>query len=326
MNLDLFPTEEADLASGYERAFLTWLASAKYGDRRLQRPASIKVYRAMWHALSDWAVTEKLSVDDLTAIDIGRFIDSRGGDELSDRYALRLLTLIDKVLCAHCFRLARDQNRAAQEVLAMRDAVRLANLTSDPLPSYLDPSEAKRLVTFLTKTYPRAGRSGQVLKWQDVRNRAAVALQLGAGLTPGDVRTLLVTGSPSSPVPWKVRVPGNGTSRGRESPVASWAGQLLRHWLTVREQHSIQGVMLFPSTKSGKPWGRCAQVEASKSVLIDAGIDDVDGGSFRLRHTFAIRQLRRGKSTKDVADWLGVSESVVVDRYSRLLPAPVDVS
>ena len=48
------------------------------------------------------------------------------------------------------------------------------------------------------------------------------------------------------------------------------------------------------------------------------------GGSFRLRHTFAIRQLRRGTPPEQVAHWMGV-EPGEMKRYERVLPAAVEV-
>ena len=84
--------------------------------------------------------------------------------------------------------------------------------------------------------------------------------------------------------------------------------------------------MVFPSTRStGKPWGKVAQYNAAREVLRAAGIDDVEGGSYRLRHTFALRQLRRGKTDDEVARWLGVSDPGVMARYRRVLQAPADV-
>jgi hypothetical protein len=64
----------------------------------------------------------------------------------------------------------------------------------------------------------------------------------------------------------------------------------------VRAELEIPGDWLFPSTKTGKPWGKVAQYNAAQQVLKDAGIDVAEGGSFRLRHTFALRKLRRGKT------------------------------
>ena len=64
--------------------------------------------------------------------------------------------------------------------------------------------------------------------------------------------------------------------------------------------------------------GRCWK------MLEDAGMDSSQGGSFRLRHTFALRQLLRGFEPETVAAWLGV-EPEVMGRYRRVRASPIDV-
>ncbi len=61
-------------------------------------------------------------------------------------------------------------------------------------------------------------------------------------------------------------------------------------------------------------------------MLSAAGLEDVEGGSFRLRHTFALRQLRRGTAPHEVAKWLGVTDPAVMARYQRVIVAPIDVA
>ena len=87
----------------------------------------------------------------------------------------------------------------------------------------------------------------------------------------------------------------------------------------------ITGDALFPVTRGGRPWGKVAQYAAAKAVLAAAGLPDTEGGSFKLRHTFALRQLRRGTAPEEVAQWLGLSDVAALARYRRVLVAPVDV-
>jgi integrase len=222
----------------------------------------------------------------------------------------------------------------AAELLESRPDWQYANAAlADPLPEHLSAVQARRLVSYLSEARPRAGAGarGGVRVWQELRNRASVALQLGAGLSPGDVRAMrldgaIVDGGRQPGLPWKLRVAADGLSPEREAPLAGWAALLLRHWLQVRAEVGIAGEWLFPSTRSGKPWGKVAQYQAVKLVLSGAGFDDevVRGGSFRLRHTFALRQLRRGRPPEEVARWLGVTDPAVMTRYQRVLIAPVD--
>jgi site-specific recombinase XerD len=87
----------------------------------------------------------------------------------------------------------------------------------------------------------------------------------------------------------------------------------------------MAGSALFPAARSGRPWGKVSQYTAAKAVRAAAGIPDGDGGSFKQRHTFALRQLRRGATPEDVAQWLGLSDVAALARYRRVLPAPATV-
>ncbi|MEB0060100.1 tyrosine-type recombinase/integrase [Variovorax sp. LG9.2] len=323
-------------------AFERWLV-----DRRssgfLRQPGSVQVYRDMWGAFTAWCLGQSPAVTlasldglDLQAFQAARFGQKSSDLSLSPRYALRFMRLIDRVLQHHAVEIGVPANVAAAQWVSDHPEVRYAEASkADPLPEFLSVSEARVLIAFVSSARPRPGVSGArrdgqaALSWQDVRNRVAVATQLGAGLTPGDVRGLVL----ASPVvhggrvrdrPWKLGVPGDGNSAARETPVAPWAGELLHHWLQVRAEARILGDWLFPATRSGKPWSKEAQYKAARSVLEDAGIDSADGGSFRLRHTFALRQLRRGTEPAQVARWLGV-EPEVMARYDRVVAGPADV-
>lgn len=223
-------------------------------------------------------------------------------------------------------------NRCALLLLNSRPDWRYANAaTRDTLPDHLSAGQARLLVNHLSQARPRGSRLAATATWQELRNHAAVGLQLGAGLTPGEVRALrlqhvVVDGGRQHGLPWKLQVPGDGDGAEREAPLARWAGLLLRHWLDVRREQALAGEQLFPSTRSGKPWGKVAHYGAVTRVLEASGIDKhlVPGGSFRLRHTFALRQLRRGKTPEEVARWLGVVDPAVMARYRRTVYAPVD--
>jgi integrase len=338
---DLFassPAEPGELLHAFARAFASWIANMR-SNGQLTRDTSEVTYEELWGVLVKWCLTQvppvRLEHVDEAALEAciaSRHGAASAGDDLSPRYVWRFLSLIDRVL-AH---LARQQggapNPAAANLLASRPKWRFANAASaDELPEHLPALRAKQLVAFLSEARPRAGGHHAKLTWHELRNRASVGLQLGAGLTPGDVRAVLtgdvaVEGGRLPGVPWKLAVPGDGSSPARETPIAPWAGQLLRHWMQVRLELGILGPYLFPSTKVGKQWNKVPQYLAAKAVLMAAGFPEelASGGSFRMRHTFALRQLRRGQSASDVARWLGVVDPAVMARYRRVLVAPVD--
>lgn len=322
----------------FDTAFEGWLAHARRSGQ-ITRETSAETYRHLWFVLTKWCLssTPAVRLDKLTEADLEALIASRHGaaspgDDLSPRYVWRLLQLVDRVLAYRTHLQGRAPNMAALEVLYSRPEWRYANAArNDGLPEYLPADLAKQLVAYLSQARPRPGGRGAPLTWNQLRNRASVALQLGAGLGPGDVRAaplggVTIDGGRQRGVPWKLRLPSDGTSPERETPIASWAGHVLKHWLTVRADLAIAGPYLFPSTRTGKPWGKVAQYLAVKEVLEGAGFPEVkvSGGSMRMRHTFALRQLRRGKSAEDIARWLGVVDPTVMTRYMRVLQAPVD--
>jgi len=343
-NLDLFddPTPAGPLA--YAQAFEAWVqAREQIGE--LRQRSSVMVYRSMWGAFTAWCVGQGVALDGLLPEDLVAYLHSRGGaDDLSDRYAWRLLMMVDAVLVHRARAPGVPRNTAARDLLMARPQWRFANSADKtPLPDHLDAAQARRLVRWLLDPKPAAsGSSGSSCfgevgvrtpsadTWQSLRNRAAVALQLGAGLTPGDIRAATLdgvvrAGSRVVGLPWKIRLPGHGSSPAREAPVAPWAGRLLRAWLDTRSALLIAGPALFPSTRSGRAWGKVAQYGSAKAVLAAAGVPDADGGSFRLRHTFALRQLRRGTPPEQVAQWMGLSEVTALARYRRVVMGPVDV-
>jgi integrase len=329
---DLFDSYPADVRSlaEFERAFDAWLL-LKLAKGGRTTTASSDLYRAMWNTFARWCVEQDSPVrlSEISAEDVRNFATKpsirNAAEVLSPRYVWRLLDLIGKVL-AHSAR-SRDSDYASvtAQVLEEQEKWLYANASrKDPLPQYLPASEAALLVSYLSAARPRSTRP-TVQTWQELRNRTAVALMLGAGLTPGEVRAaqledVVVIGGRVKGVPWKLRVQPSGAGGARETPLASWAGQLLQHWLVVRAQEGIPGTNLLPSTRTGKPWAHVPQYESTRRVLRGSGLDPSleKGGSFRLRHTFALRQLRRGQSEKVVAAWLGV-EVAEMARYRRIV-------
>ena len=337
------PADSRSLLGTLQAAFASWRAQAVASDR-LQRGSTLQVYEDMWSAFAAWCVgqDEPVSLEALDGPALERFLCSREekmGDALSPRYTWRLLSLVDRVLAHYALEHDLAKNQAASEYIRRSDSIRRANISERPALDYLDAEDARRLVTYLSEVRPGAVGRRQLSGWQELRNVTAVALHLGAGVTPGDLRELtldapVVAGGRWKDVPWKLKVPGNGNRPARETPVAPWAGQLLKHWLSTRKEAGLPvvshsdgnavkcGPYLLPN-RSGEQWGKMAHYEAVKKVLEATGVDPgaSSGGAFRLRHTFAIRQLRRKKSIADVARWMGIANLGEMDRYRSVLEA-----
>ncbi len=324
-------------------AFDAWCVHQRlYG--RLRRGSSEAVYRAMWHALAVWCVgqTPPLRLQTLDGVSLLQFLASRSGiagpgQSLTPRYQWRLLSLVRWVQAHHATQQPAARRRsgsAAAELIATQPAVRHANAAhDDDVPACLSAADVATLLAGLAvdgHADDAKNTATDPPRWQTVRNRCAAGLQLGAGLGPGDVRALRlndvlgVGGLPDLPSttarpPMHLRVAANGSAPLHVVPIAPWAARALAQWLQLRAQQKLGGDWLFPSTRSGKPWGKVAQYGSVRLVLADAGLDPGAGGSFRLRHSFALRQLQAGHPPETVARWLGVIDPAVMARYDRLI-------
>jgi integrase len=328
---DLFDDTPHASPLTYEQAFETWLR-AREAQGGLRQGSSAAVYRSMWGALSTWCVSRGMHLDHWQPADLQAFLLSRGtDDELSARHAWRLLMLADAVQAHRAHTHGHGPNTAARALLKSNPDWRYANAADKtPLPEHLHAAQARQLVAWLLDPAAVDDPAAAGPSWQALRNRTAVALQLGAGLTPGDIRAagvdgVVCVGGRAPGQPWKLRIPAHGSAPAREAPLAPWAARLLRAWLDTRCALQMTGPVLFPSTRAGKPWGKVAQYGAAKAVLAAAGVPDGEGGSFKLRHTFALRQLRRGTAPEDVARWMGLASAAALARHQRLLLAPADV-
>lgn len=290
------------------KAYLAdWGASSAHATLRAR---SVEVYADMWRVFSGFCMARRAWPEELTAADLRAHLEDRtlgrhgnaaehrsgkgAGRELTARYAWRLLRLIDLVLVSR----RGEEDRpgpptAAAQLLESIEEYRYANADEGPLPEYLPAGDARRLVAYLSSARARPGRVFRHVTWKVMRKRAAVALQLSAGLGPGEVRALKVadlvcTGGRRVAVPWKVLVPETSTAPEREAPIAAWAGELLKAWLEIRSQQALPGEVLFPGTRAGRVWGKESQYICFKEVMADAEIPISRGDSFQLRHTYAL--------------------------------------
>ncbi|MFM1990347.1 MAG: hypothetical protein RJA99_3304 [Pseudomonadota bacterium] len=328
MTFDLFGTPDAaDRRASLDAVFERWI-TARTGYQAL-RDESVEVYRDMWGVFVEWCSQRDTLPSSVDAQDVRAFVSTLGrhGDA-TKRYVLRMVRLLERIELFGATQAGRSPNPAYADV---RNApgIRLSDTESEvPLPEFLTAREAKALIDFVTQRQASPS-AGEAWPWQEVRNRTAVAVQLGGGITPGEARELtleqiVVAGGRVKDEPWALSLPGNGKFAARQTPLSGWAGRQLGTWLAIRRQAGIVGENVFPATRAGRAWSKASATNSCRDVLERAGVADAAGGTFKLRHTFALRQLTRHPSA-DVARWLGVQDAGVMERYQRVLLTPVDV-
>lgn len=311
--------------AAYALAWSLWQRQAR--ERALlRRESSEEVYRHIWHAFADWACQRQLFPQQLNAGLLQDYLAEREQHHgLSPRHAWRVLRLLDRVLGLY----HRDQGLPAPlaclQLLERRPDIRYANASRfDELPQELSMQQAAKLARWLARTGSASACAG-LPTWQQVRNHAALALHLGAGLTPAEVRALPSARLFLSAAPSEVStVHPVGTEPPTRVPIPlpRWAVPVLQRWQGLRAELAIPGAQFLPSTKgSGKPWGKVAHHVAVKTALAEAGLAAEDISAYSLRHAFALHALHRRVPPDQVARWLGVTEPDVMERYRRRLAA-----
>ncbi|HZW13201.1 MAG TPA: tyrosine-type recombinase/integrase [Noviherbaspirillum sp.] len=338
--LPLFDVAAHKLEEELSELFEAWIAhrhNVTVGPRaqRRLREESADVYREMWQAFARHCAHRGIALVNVRASDIETFLMIRGTGpnpdkprmatktgELSARYARRMLTLIDRLSRFDAQQRDTTPNRAAHELLQLPVYKYAESADKTPLPDPLLAMQVKNLIAYLSQV---RARDNAALSWKEMRDRTAVALMLGAGLSPADVRTVKTEGikregGRRSGIPWKLTVPANGTLEARDTHIEEWAARLLALWIDVRV--TMPGEVLFPSTQTGRAWSHTGCFESCKGLLEQAGLGEGAGGLYRLRHSFAVRMLQAGHEDNDIAGWLGLKVDQL-HRYRRVMTAPV---
>lgn len=237
---------------------------------------------------------------------------------VSDRYAARLLRLIAKLTAFNAKQRGLEQSSTAAAEMLKEEPYRSVHLRkNNPLPDPLSTTEAISLLRLImlppTSLHPDAPRTPVA-----VRDYCAVALQLGAGLTPHEVRSLqldsVLLDAEQTGRPIGLTVPRNGNTQARQTPLSRYARKALASWLDARRHHKAMAdsPFLLPSSRGGQ-WPKNGLYEACEAVCALAGVQL--GGGYRLRHTFIVRQIRESRrpgsklTTATIARWVGFKDA-----------------
>ncbi len=349
----VYLTEGYLVREEFRNAFEAWVISEA---SNIKRETSREIYRTIWGSFARDLPTD-VSISGITSEMVASYLvtgasklaseeskDDTGISKirteiLSIRYQARVASLIEKVMDHH--------EKVTKTVIAGESAVRtllrrtpaLANALKretreEPTLDVLSDEEHAALKIRLIEDGKADITGNGAIKWSAARDRTSMALQLGAGLSPSDVRELTMSDSTSKgmDVNWNsgsrfLFVPKNGKLFKRHTLVDSWAGVLLDQWIhTLRDRESLNRVaFVFPgetvqqegSSKQPGQWSKPGQHKQTSKFMAAMKIS---GSSFKLRHSWAMEKLRDGASEREVARWLGVQDDgEVIKRYREAL-------
>lgn len=343
----------------FKKAFEDWMISEA---NHIKRETSREIYRVIWSSFVR-DLPADISISEITSEMVAFYLTTgaskliTGEDKektgilkirteaLSIRYQARVASLIEKIMDHH----AKVNKKKVEGDSAVRALMRrtpaLANALKrerdEPELDLLTHQEHAELKSRLIEEGKADLMGSNSAKWSAIRDRTSMALQLGAGLSPSDVRELTMdpghakglnfTWNPESGF---LFVPKNGKLLKRYTLVDPWAGELMDQWIRkLRQRESLNDVAFFfpgetlpkeGSSKQPGQWSKPGQHKQTSKFMASMGIK---GSSFKLRHSWAMEKLREGVSESDVARWLGVQdEGDVMKRYREALASQIPIS
>lgn len=201
----------------------------------------------------------------------------------------------------------------------IRTAVRMAKKVDNSVPSvefpererennerdrYLTPDEEARTLEFLEKR----AKAGEVLgnaEWAQMRDLYLILVDTGMRLNELLTLTTANLIGTSGKRRIALRAAMTKSKKGREIPLTPRAEAATLRWMT------------YPHRKQSWVQHRWKLVRREVE-----GIEDVN--VHILRHTCAVKLLRRGVGIYTVSKWLGHSSVKVTERYSAVVPNMLD--
>jgi integrase/recombinase XerD len=194
-----------------------------------------------------------------------------------------------------------DWARTSSEVDLDFDPIEPMHQPLDQKIVSLDDEEADQLLSFPTETLDGA------------RDAAVIRLMLDTGVTVGEIRGLLKGDVDLAAAQIQLGGPGSHLAP-RARRLTPETVDSLRHYLGLREDETpelIVGRAARPVTTSkslqNAIWKRCDQVGMWRvSPMV-------------LRHTFAVRLLRRGATLNELKEALGVRDTSNIGVYKKFV-------
>jgi len=337
--MSLFDTKES-WEENLRDAFAGFIASVEFvrlgrrrqpedadpDDQRPLRPSSQRIYQTMFAHFCKWLTARDIKFSDVTHEHIAIFLDQPSDDPDGGRGSVRLASKIRVVYIRILERvfthLKVEPNPASLVVL---DKAKHFKRGKEEDKSFLTEAEIDLFMEHLPAAAPFIEKLAIDRSWKKRRDRAMLALMIGAGLKVSEVVAIetdsvgavdATTGS----VPINIRSwESDGTSRPHRAMLRPFAAKEVLAWREERKFLKIPGKLLFPSALKPKnrktnQLNKATVYRSVKDTFVLAGIDVSRMGGRTLRNTFAIHELET-HSPELVGEFLGHRKMRSTERY-----------
>lgn len=277
-------------------AFSDWLARQAVLASQL-RESSCETYTSMFHTWLVFLTSRRMHLLEASAPDATEFFSKH--KSLVPISRRRYLQLLDRVY-VHLRTLGWERDNPLSVELAKERELEIA------LPPGLTDEEQGALLAVLER----------MPAWKGARDRALIALLLGAGLRANEVVGL--TADKVGP-DYSIRVVPTTVHAEHVTlilPEGRWR-EWYESWLSERRRLEIPGSWLTPATLGGRPYSPSGLFRRTSSWFDAANLSPKQRGPHILRNTFGRNALACGRySLEEVQQFLGHAELRATARYS----------
>jgi site-specific recombinase XerD len=325
------------------KAFDAFLQSAEFQELGLRRPSrsvtgepppppnplrasSIRVYASMFAKYLRWLAARQLPLFDVSSADLlaflerGKTIDGVIVQELNSRIKHKYLRLLERVYI-HLALQPNPAQHASFDIFKSGDKARIGR---DAGVATLTEAQQIEFLRALPQPSAPTNQHDASHGWKRRRDRALMAMMLGAGLKVSEVigiysenigekdstGSIPITISPGS---------AGGTIRWHQTQLRPFAVPEVVRWLLERSDLKIPGPLLFPATLEGGRLNKATVYRQVKATFERAGIEVPRLGGRTLRNSFAARELKAGESIELVGEFMGHRKRRSTEYY---LPMP----
>jgi integrase len=301
---DLFDQQRADWQRDPVGAFDAWLASQQF------RRSSADVYRVQWGRFLEWMALRHKTI---LSVDTGTISEFVAGLDVKKPQRLRYLRLIERVL-DHVREIELASTNPARFIAQDGEAA-WRNARENEPTGFLDATERAAI---LAQLFAPLEEQSAAKRWRERRDRALVAVFLGAGLKTGDA--LALTLDCVKPGAEWLTIEADNPLFTRVTRLAPFAVDVLGAWLEARQRAGLPGQLVFPGSPSGRPMHKATVLRAVDAIVETSGVGErraERASPQTLRNTYAADLFERGVSAEQVGQWLGFMQPISAGRLHR---------
>jgi integrase/recombinase XerD len=281
------------------------------------RDSSVKVYVSMFGAFLAWMKERQLSLLSVSHVDIQTFLE-RGRvvagvfePVLKSEIRIKYVRMLERVF-THLNVFPNPAKHTAFQLYSAKAGGR------DKAKMFLSEAEQRAFMAALPEVAPFDAVVDDGNVWRDRRDRALLALLLGAGLKVSEAihLTLEKIGVKDGDGSIPITVVSSGIGGSHITRLRPFAVEALVLWMAERTHLQIPGEIVFPANLHGGSLDPSTVYLLAKATFEKAGIDVQRKGPRTLRNSFAVRELEAPEGSVElVGELLGLKERKSTEKY-----------